>query len=333
MSQTKAKSKKKEDGTPEVEEAIETQESPEAEIPPDENAQIDTIEGSEQDLPTRTREQGESFQLVHLLEFVPTQKRRKADANAEDEADPSLHIHSVAEARAIVESFLFATNEPLSAERLGKLMNNLHPRTVRGLLLELQMEYDKRGGGMQILEVAGGFQMASRPQYSEWLYRLHKQRRRNALSNATLETLAIVAYKQPITKAEMESIRGVECSGALRTLQEAGLIDVGGRREVAGRPQLYVTTEEFLKTFGLRALGDLASVQELKQLFPNPVVRKLNEDESPKTQPEETEILDPTVDTQLEISDGVASDNPETVIASKDEEVPDLEAENAPTEN
>ena len=109
--------------------------------------------------------------------------------------------------------------------------------------------------------------MATRPHHAEWLLRLHRHRRRNPLTPATLETLAIVAYKQPVTKAELETVRGVESTAPLRTLQEIGLIEVGGRREVVGRPQLYITTDLFLKTFGLRSLAELPSISELKHLF------------------------------------------------------------------
>jgi segregation and condensation protein B len=186
---------------------------------------------------------------------------------ADEFADKTLTIGSVSEARAIIESFLFASNEPLSVPRLSRLLNNLHPRCVRGLLLELQMGYENRAGALQIMEVAGGFQMATRPLFADWIFRMQKHRRRNPLTPATLETLAIIAYKQPVTKAEIEVIRGVESSAPLHTLQDVGLAEVGGRREVIGRPQLYVTTDMFLKTFGLRSLGDLPSVQELKQLF------------------------------------------------------------------
>src|SRR5690606_34909207 len=145
--------------------------------------------------------------------------------------------------------FLFSSNEPLSVARLVKLLGNLHPKTVRGLLLELQWDYDTRGGALQIVEIAGGFQMATRAFVAPWMFRMHKHKRRSALSPATLETLAIVAYRQPITKGEIETVRGVESGAPLRTLQDLGLVEASGRREVVGRPQLYITTEQFLKTF------------------------------------------------------------------------------------
>lgn len=235
--------------------------------PPPVDPPMDEAEVELEELDHLSRELGEPLELVQQLEFAPPPKTRRGKAAADDEDAPSLALTSVSEARAIVEALLFTTNEPLSVARLSRLMNNLHPRTVRGLLLELQMDYDKRGGGLQVVEVAGGFQMATRPHLAEWLLRLHRHRRRNPLTPATLETLAIVAYKQPVTKAELETVRGVESTAPLRTLQEIGLIEVGGRREVVGRPQLYITTDLFLKTFGLRSLAELPSISELKHLF------------------------------------------------------------------
>ncbi|AXA35371.1 MAG: SMC-Scp complex subunit ScpB [Candidatus Hydrogenedentota bacterium] len=203
--------------------------------------------------------------LLHELEFVAPPAKGSGNENKTE--GPDLRIQTVREARNILEALLFATTEPLSIPRISRLMNNLHPRCVRALLLELQLEYEQRGGALQIVEVAGGFQFATRPQFADWIFRMQRNRRRNSLSPATLETLAIIAYKQPVTRAEIEAIRGVDSSAPIHTLLELGLIEVSGRREVIGRPQLYATTNLFLKTFGLRSLGDLPSIQELKRMY------------------------------------------------------------------
>lgn len=198
---------------------------------------------------------------------APDQASETADEKlvSGDPTDASLTTPS--EIKAALEALLFVTTEPLSVSRLAKILAGPTPSQIHSLLLELQAEYDGSLRGMQIVEVAGGFQMATRPQFAEWIYRLKPSRRRNPLSQATLETLAIIAYKQPITRAEVEAIRGVDSSGTIHTLMELGLVDVGGRREVPGRPQLYVTTAQFLKVFGLRSLGDLPSIQELRRMF------------------------------------------------------------------
>ncbi|MCX7020550.1 MAG: SMC-Scp complex subunit ScpB [Candidatus Sumerlaeota bacterium] len=234
----------------------------------------------------------ELFTLVEQLEYVPAPKRKKKDDSFSEDLVPVPPIESVSHARAILEAMLFSTNDPLSVARLCKLMNNLHPRTVRGLVLELQLEYERRGGGLQIADVAGGYQMATRTPMADWVMQLHRQRRRNALSPATLETLAIIAYKQPVTRAEIEVVRGVESGATVRTLQDIGLVDVSGRRDVPGRPQLHVTTDSFLKIFGLRSLADLPSIAELKHLFTEkqPMPARISAADSPHEDQADTSV-------------------------------------------
>ena len=169
--------------------------------------------------------------------------------------------------RPMVESLLFATNEPLSARKLGALLDNVPTRAVRRMILILKEDYDSQTRGFQIVEVAGGFQMATRPQFAPYILRLNRHKKRNPLSTPALETLAIIAYKQPITRAEVEAIRGVDSSGVLHNLLEIGLIRIAGRKEVVGHPPLYGTTEEFLKVFGLRLLSDLPSIREIREMF------------------------------------------------------------------
>lgn len=226
---------------------------------------------------------------VQELEYAAPSDKPQADETDEDDADGTAaspgELASVAQARAIIEGYLFLSNEPLSAERLSKLMNNLHPRTVRGILVELQADYEQRGGAVQVVEVAGGFQMATRPELAEWMARLQRQRRKSALTPASIETLAIIAYRQPVTRADIEAVRGVDSGTPIRLLQDLGLVDVGGRREVPGRPQLYVTTETFLRTFGLKSLKDLSAIPDLRRIFGEQqrLVRKAKKDAQPET--------------------------------------------------
>jgi segregation and condensation protein B len=135
------------------------------------------------------------------------------------------------------------------------------------MILSLKEEYDSQARGFQIVEVAGGFQIATRPQFAPYILKLNRHKRKNPLSIPALETLAIIAYKQPITRAEIEAIRGVDSSGVLHNLLELGLIKIAGRKEVVGHPPLYGTTEEFLKVFGLRQLADLPSIREIREMF------------------------------------------------------------------
>lgn len=167
------------------------------------------------------------------------------------------------EAKAILEALLFSTNQPLSAHRLAGLLPGWSEQQTLELLLELQAECDDAGRGVMIQEVAGGWIMATRPRWADWVYSLHRSRRRSPLSPQALETLAIIAYKQPITRADIEVIRGVDTGGMLRNLLDLELIAVIGHRETIGRPPLYGTTDLFLRTFGLRSLSDLPAVEEL----------------------------------------------------------------------
>ncbi|KPL12304.1 hypothetical protein AMJ85_01245 [candidate division BRC1 bacterium SM23_51] len=167
----------------------------------------------------------------------------------------------------MLECLLFATTESLSLRRIREVVHPIDVKDLRALLVELQNEYDSRGSGLQIVEVAGGYQMATRPRYVRWLVPFRKRKRRVGLSVAMLETLAIVAYKQPIIRAEVDAIRGVDSSAVLHALQEVGLVEVVGQKQVPGRPYLYGTTKTFLKHFGLKSLSDLPSIETLRERF------------------------------------------------------------------
>lgn len=179
-------------------------------------------------------------------------------------------VQSPAEAKAVIECLLFAATEP---QTLAQIRQTVHPITMKelqGLVVELQNEYDKRGCGLQIVEIAGGYQLATRPRYADWLVNYRKKKRRSGLSAAMLETVAIIAYKQPIIRAEIDAIRGVDTSGVVHSLQEAGLVEVVGQKQVPGRPFLYGTTKDFLKYFGLKSLSEMPSIEALRERFDLP---------------------------------------------------------------
>ena len=171
------------------------------------------------------------------------------------------------EVRPILECLLFASTEPLSIKQLGVIIPNADAKTLRRAILDLQVEYDQQGRGFQIIEVAGGYQMATHRRFSSYVLQLNRNKKRSPLSTPALETLAIIAYKQPIIRAEIESIRGVDSSGIIHSLVELNLIKVVGTKETPGRPPMYGTTEEFLKVFGLKRLSDLPSIRELREQY------------------------------------------------------------------
>ena len=167
-----------------------------------------------------------------------------------------------AELNKALETLLFIADHPLSVERLAQLCDIKKPERVKELLEGLRSAYDAGDRALQIIQVAGGWQMSTRPAYSLWVRKLYHNKMTVRLTQAAVETLCIVAYKQPLTRAEIEAIRGVEVIGPLDTLTERKLITVVGRRESTGRPILYGTTNEFLRQFGLNTLADLPKLED-----------------------------------------------------------------------
>lgn len=167
------------------------------------------------------------------------------------------------ELKRIVEALLFSSDRPISTTRLAEVCGAEDGHQVRGIALELQKEYAAEGRAFRIEEIAGGFQLLTHPRYVPWLQKLHERHRDESLSQAALETLAIVAYRQPVARAEVEDIRGVQCGSLLRSLVDRRLIKVLGRSEELGRPMLYGTTRQFLEVFGLRSLKDLPRREDL----------------------------------------------------------------------
>lgn len=163
----------------------------------------------------------------------------------------------------IIEALLFASDTPLSANRLAELLGRGSVTAVRLLLAELNDKYVAAGLAFRIVEIARGYQMMTLPAYRPWLVKLHAQRSQTRLSAAALETLSIVAYKQPIIRADIEAIRGVACGEVLNRLREMGLVKIVGRAEIVGRPMLYGTTRKFLDVFGLADLDDLPPMETL----------------------------------------------------------------------
>jgi segregation and condensation protein B len=161
----------------------------------------------------------------------------------------------------IVEALLFASEAPLEAERIRDVLDLENVGAARALVDELRVRYEDANRALTIQEVGGGYRMVTRPELAPWLVRLARARTRVRLSRASLETLAIVGYKQPISRPEVDAIRGVNTEGVLESLLERRLIRIAGRKEAPGRPFLYETTREFLIAFGLRDLNDLPKVE------------------------------------------------------------------------
>jgi segregation and condensation protein B len=165
----------------------------------------------------------------------------------------------------IIESLLFVAEEPISLNRFKRVIAQTDGREIKQALIELVAEYETRRGGFYLDQVAGGWQIRTRPEYNEWIRKMI-QPKPLRLSKAALETLVIIAYKQPIIRSDIEYLRGVDCGGVLRVLLERKLIRVLGRREIAGRPLIYATTKRFLEVFDLKDLKDLPTPKEIEEL-------------------------------------------------------------------
>jgi segregation and condensation protein B len=182
-----------------------------------------------------------------------------------DTSDQEIDQIDPREVVPILEALVFVSHDPLSVERAMASLG-LSKTEVIQAFRQLQHDYDREGRGLQLVEVAGGYRIVTRPEYAPWLKRLEKTRPAPKLSRSALESLAIIAYKQPVVRGEIEQIRGVETSGVLRTLLERKLVRMVGRKEVPGRPIMYGTTKYFLEHFGLKDLSELPPLREFSEL-------------------------------------------------------------------
>jgi segregation and condensation protein B len=160
----------------------------------------------------------------------------------------------------VVEAMLFASDAPLEADRIREVLDLASVGEARALVDELRQRCAEQGRALQVVEAGGGFRMVTRPEVAPWLVRLARSRTRSRLSRPAVETLAIIAYRQPVSRPEIDAIRGVSSEAVLDNLFERRMIRIGGRKEAPGRPFLYETTREFLVAFGLRDLDDLPQV-------------------------------------------------------------------------
>jgi len=206
------------------------------------------------------------------------------------EAEGELPKRTSAELKAILEALIFASPDPLTPKAIFKLLDNEPKEDIQAALSELKEDY-QRPGGLQLVEVAGGYQIVTRQELHEWVRRLFHQPTTQKLTAQGLETLAVVAYRQPVTAAEITEIRGTANSaGVLNTLLERHLIKIVGRKQVVGRPFLYATTKEFLIRFGLNDLNDLPKVEDMADALgldaPLLAERPISDDQLPLSEPD-----------------------------------------------
>lgn len=186
-------------------------------------------------------------------------------AETEAEESGTYVVQNAAERAAIIEALIFVSEEPLSAKVMADVLRE-DREVVETALAELAKEFNGRNGGLQLREVAGGWQFATRPEYHEHVRAYLKSRPSAKLSIASLETLAVIAYKQPVTVPEILEIRGVQSPSSIKTLLDKKLIVAKGRKETVGRPMMYGTSKDFLMQFGLKDLSELPSMEDFQDL-------------------------------------------------------------------
>ena len=169
--------------------------------------------------------------------------------------------------KQIVESLLFASDNPLSIPKMKAIIEDVTNKEIKNVISELNKEYEKKNSSLIIVEVADGYQIVTRNEFAPYIKKLYKGRTQSRLTQRGLETLSIIAYKQPVTKQEMENIRGVNVDGVVKTLLERNLITIVGREKAPGNPLLYGTTKYFLEYFGLKSLDALPKLKEIDELL------------------------------------------------------------------
>ncbi|MDP2927207.1 MAG: SMC-Scp complex subunit ScpB [Candidatus Omnitrophota bacterium] len=168
--------------------------------------------------------------------------------------------------KSAVEALIFASERPITTEQIKKVLGDLDTPSINKIITELKNEYEAQNRGIRVVEIAGGFQMITNSNFAPFLKKLFKNRYSDKLSKPALESLAIVAYKQPLTKSEIESLRNVNVDGVVKSLIDKNLIRICGRKKIPGRPFVFSTTREFLEHFGLKSLADLPKMEDFTVL-------------------------------------------------------------------
>jgi segregation and condensation protein B len=205
-------------------------------------------------------------QVEHVEQAEQAEHAGQAEQIEQIEQVPEEPVGPSDQLKATIEALIFASPEPMSLKMLCKLLDGEPKEDVAEALDAVRASYE-RPGGLQFVEVAGGYQIVTRPELHEWVRRLFHERTTQKLSVAALETLAVIAYRQPVTAPEIAEIRGVNTSGVLATLIDRKLVKIVGRKQVVGRPFMYGTTRDFLERFGLNDLTDLPKVEDMSELL------------------------------------------------------------------
>jgi segregation and condensation protein B len=198
---------------------------------------------------------------------VPGVEEAHADAAAPRAEAEEASVLPPPQVRAVLEALIFASPQPITPKEIGRVLQGVPREDWQRQLEDLRADYARDERGLQVVEIAGGWQITTRPEYNDWVRELLDPRTPTRLSIQALETLAVIAYKQPVTLPEIIELRGVKSGGVVKTLLEKRLIRITGRKEVVGRPMLYGTTKQFLLHFGLKDLDELPRIEEFAEVL------------------------------------------------------------------
>lgn len=223
------------------------------------------LKAMRKELDREIQEQLEESKAVAAL--VESPKFQIDELREDDLRDPK-------KAKQIVESLIFTSSKLLTSAEIHKVTKVLSVAQIEAIVAELKEDYQKAERCFELLEIAGGYEISTKKEFAPWILKIELQRKARQATQSALESLAILAYKQPLTRAEIEALRGVDTTAVISTLLEKGFIKIVGKKEVPGRPFLYGTTEKFLEHFGLKALQDLPSIDEIKQMVESSVKKE-----------------------------------------------------------
>ncbi len=210
----------------------------------------------------------EQLEEKNALESLTGAQRFEVESLREED------LQDLSKAKKIVEALIFASSKPLTPAEIRKVTKVLTTAQISQIVAELREEYQKGDRCFELIEVAGGYELSTKKEFAPWILKIELQKKARQATQSALETLAILAYKQPLTRAEIESLRGVDASGVLTTLMEKNFIKIVGKKEVPGRPFMYGTTEKFLEHFGLKTLKDLPSIDEIRNMVESSVKKE-----------------------------------------------------------
>ncbi|HRK62649.1 MAG TPA: SMC-Scp complex subunit ScpB [Candidatus Omnitrophota bacterium] len=236
----------------------------------------------------------EQLEAAAVSEQLDTERLNSVDTQQLSEAD----LEDPTRAKQVIEALIFASSKPITPAEIRKVAKSLTPAVIKDYVAAIQAEYVATNRPFDLVEVAGGYEIATKKEFAPWIFKIELQKKVKQASHSALETLAILAYKQPLTRAEIEELRGVDTSGVMSTLMEKDFVKIVGKKEVPGRPFLYGTTDKFLEHFGLKDLTDLPNIDEIRDL----VSKSVKKDEllstarvvsasEPSAQPAEGDLL------------------------------------------